>query len=157
MHSWSALLHYSAVIVVCWHVSTCLALAARKQLYLIILVVIAAIITCLHRTCQEYPKYYDSFVQEKRNNRGLLLSHICNTLGNHNCDVCFSAIFYFSWFSYWTSRVWCQSELGINPLKFCLVLFYVFLVFYRILFSSIPSSQPSIISQDTVYSSPLPI
>ena len=36
MNSSSVLLHYSGVIVVCWPGSTCLALAARKQLYLII-------------------------------------------------------------------------------------------------------------------------
>ena len=36
MNSWSVLLHYSGVIVVCWPGSTCLALAAWKQLYLII-------------------------------------------------------------------------------------------------------------------------
>lgn len=36
MYSWSALLHYSGVIVFFWLASTCLALAARKQLYLII-------------------------------------------------------------------------------------------------------------------------
>ena len=65
VNSWTVLLHYSCVIVVFWPGSTCLALAARKQLYLTIS---GSYYFHYHLPAQNLPRfsqiYHDSFVQE---------------------------------------------------------------------------------------------